>query len=122
MLKDFLATLGDPEKTAIFGVLDNVQRVALGSLVQGDVDPKFEAMMLSNLMASVTVDQLNQVHDICQTPEQKAAFGKIFAQRKKGLAYAAHMAKLAQASGDDTADPPTAGLPTAGPPPNGSAS
>jgi hypothetical protein len=98
MLKDFLATLGDGERTAIFGVLDNVQRVALGALVQGDIDPKFEAMTLSNLMASVTVDQLNQVHDICQTPEQKAAFGKIFAQRKKGLAYAANLAKLAPAA------------------------
>jgi hypothetical protein len=115
MLKDFLATLGDPEKTAIFGVLDNVQRVALGSLVQGDVDPKFEAMMLSNLMASVTVDQLNAVHDICQTPEQKAAFARIFEQRKKGLTYAANMAKLAAAPGSlapagthpgDPSDPP----------------
>ena len=95
MLKDFLGTLGDQEKSAIFGILDNVQRVALGSLVQGDVDPKFEAMMLSNLMASVTVDQLNAVHDICQTPEQKAAFARIFEQRKKGLTYAANMAKLA---------------------------
>jgi hypothetical protein len=108
MLKDFLATLGDGERTAIFGVLDNVQRVALGALVQGDVDPKFEAMTLSNLMASVTVDQLNQVHDICQTPEQKAAFGKIFAQRKKGLAYAANMAKLA-ASAPPPEEPPANG-------------
>ena len=110
MLKDFLATLGDGERTAIFGVLDNVQRVALGALVQGDVDPKFEAMTLSNLMASVTVDQLNQVHDICQTPEQKAAFGKIFAQRKKGLAYAANMAKLAASAPPE--EPPQNGSPS----------
>jgi hypothetical protein len=108
MLKEFLGTLGDHERTMIFSMLDGVQRIALGSLAQGELDPKFEAIAIQRLMASVTEEQLRGIYEVCQGPEQRMAFERIFDQRKKGLAYAKQVAKLASAPKE--------------PPPNGSAS
>jgi hypothetical protein len=102
LLKDFLATLGDQEKMGILAALDDVQRMTIGALAQGEIDPKFEAVAVQRLMASVTEDQLFAIRASCSTPDQHLAFDKLHAQRKKGLAYASHMAKLAESN-----DPPT---------------
>jgi hypothetical protein len=98
MLKDFLAMLGDEERMQIVMILDDMQRMTVGALSQGEIDPRLEAIAVQRLMASVTEDQLLQIRVVCgSNPKLLEAFDRIFEQRKKGLEYVAAKAKEIEA-------------------------